>query len=147
MNVQTELRDFVIHFELVEMAAVALAVFITALVTRPSFRYYYCRHFLPAKMKKKSCDLMRGLGAFQPYRKESLQPRYLKTHCAFRRASLAMTTTRLPLDQFTKRAVILLPGLHTSYPPPSRKAAADTVIIVVVKMTGRLHQSPQSQEK
>ena len=53
----------------------------------------------------------------------------------------------LPHDQFTKRAVILLPGLHTSYPPPSRKAAADTVIIAVVKMTRRLHQSPQSQEK
>ena len=84
--VQTELRDFVIHFELAEMAA-ALTVSITALVARPSSRYYYSRHFHPAKMKKKSCDYLLGLGAFQPSRKESHPPHYLKMHYAFRRAN------------------------------------------------------------
>ena len=78
---------------------------------------------------------MRGLSAFQPSRKESHLLRYLKMHYAFRRADWVRKTTRLPLDQFTMQAVDLLPGLHTSYPPPSRKAAADTVIIAVVKMT------------
>lgn len=50
-----EPRDFVIHFEFDAIAGV-LAVSITVLAAHPSFRYYYSRHFLPAKMMKKSCD-------------------------------------------------------------------------------------------
>ena len=144
------LRDFVIHFELVKLAGAPM-VSITALIARPSFRYYYSRHFLPVKMMKKSCDLRRVLGAFQSFRKENHPPRYLKMHCAFRRASWVMTTTILPLDLFTKRAVAQKrsANLYASSPPPHGAAAiiidADMVITMVVMIIGRLHQSSQRQ--
>ena len=141
-----ELRDFVIHFELVKLVG-ALMVSTTALVARPSSRYYYSRHFLPVKIMKKSCDLRRVLGAFRPSRKGNHPPRYLKMHCAFRRASWVMTTTMLPLDLFTKRAVApkRSANLHASSPPPHGAADADMVTTMVVIIIGRLHQSSQRQ--
>ena len=92
-----ELRDFVIHFGLVKLVGAPM-VSITALVARPSSRYYYSRHFLPVKMMKKSCDWRRVLGAFRPFRKESHQLHCLKqlrTSGALRRANWVMMTTIL----------------------------------------------------
>ena len=145
-----ELRDFVIHFELVKLVGAPM-VSITALVARPSSRYYYSRHFLPVKMMKKSCDWRRVLSAFRPSRKENHPPRYLMMHCAFRRASWVMTTTMLPLDLFTKRAVApkRSANLHASFRPPHVVATiiidSDMVITMVVMIIGRLRQSSQCQ--